>query len=101
MSGETERRKSYVSRSVMFPVQMVCCILPGTRSFLNFAGRDGEREGMCRSPITRMRTISDDVLAVSFELAAERSIVASVKHFTPVQYRFALGPGGGVCIFQF
>lgn len=57
MSGETERRKSYVSRSVMLPVQMVCWILPGTRSFLNFAGRDAAREGMCRSPITRIRTI--------------------------------------------
>lgn len=67
MSGDTERRKSYVSRSVMLPVQIVCWILPGTRSFLNFAGREGARDGMCRSPITRMRTIAVDVsVKVSF-----------------------------------
>jgi hypothetical protein len=57
MSGETERRKSYVSRSVMFPVHIVCWILPGTRSFLNLAGREGARLGICKSPITRVRTI--------------------------------------------
>ncbi len=31
---------------VYIPVQRMCCILPGTRSFLNFAGRDGDRWGM-------------------------------------------------------
>ena len=86
MSGETERRKSYVSRSVMFPVQIVCWILPGTRSFLNFAGREEAREGMCRSPITRIRTMADDVVRLRFEVEADRSINlriwAGVKHFT-------------------
>jgi hypothetical protein len=69
MSGETERRKSYVSRSVMLPVQIVCWILPGTSSFLNFAGTDGARDGMCRSPIMRMRTI----LAVVAEEARQQN----------------------------
>mmetsp|Transcript_40456 Transcript_40456/g.99341 ORF Transcript_40456/g.99341 Transcript_40456/m.99341 type:complete len:202 (-) Transcript_40456:4-609(-) len=34
------------------PVEITCCILPGTSSFLNAAGSAWCRCGMCRSPIT-------------------------------------------------
>jgi ABC-type multidrug transport system fused ATPase/permease subunit len=41
----------------MLPVQIVCWIFPGTRSFPNLAGREGDLEGMWRSPMTRIRTM--------------------------------------------
>lgn len=84
MSGETERRKSYVSRSVMLPVHIVCWILPGTRSFLNLAGREGAREGICRSPITSIRTIlwsscqSTEAKTLIVPEAGESAAVATV-----------------------
>ena len=65
----------------MFPVQIVCWILPGTRSFLNFAGREEAREGMCRSPITRIRTMADDVVRLRFEVEADRLINQSTCEF--------------------
>jgi len=44
-----------VGLSVMFPRQRVCPILPGVRSFLNFAGMSKARSGIWRSPMTRTR----------------------------------------------
>lgn len=53
--------------SVIFPRQRVWPILPGVRSFLNFAGMSKARSGICRSPITRTRrdVILNTVVVVS------------------------------------
>ncbi len=54
--------KSWTVRSAptlvqRLPVQSICCILPGTSSFLNLAGRALALWGMWRSPSTRTNIV--------------------------------------------